>query len=84
MDGWIKRKKRGYLVMTGDELPYPAVSKHQVETLLGDKLDEDVPVEEVVAELQESFEPFFLIPTPGGARGASASGAICSATTSCA
>ena len=48
--------------MTGDELPYPAVSKHQVDTLIGDKLDDDVPVEEVVAELQETFEPFFLIP----------------------
>jgi hypothetical protein len=62
LDSLIKRKKRGYLIMTGDELPYPAVSRHQVEALVGDKLDEDVPVEEVVAELQESFEPFFLIP----------------------
>jgi hypothetical protein len=62
MDGLEKRKKRGYLLMTGDELPYPAVSRHQVETLIGDKLDEDVPVEEVVAELEESFEPFFLVP----------------------
>jgi hypothetical protein len=62
MDCWAKRKKRGYLLMTGDELPYPAVSRHQVDTLVGDKLDEDVPVEEVVANLQETFEPFFLIP----------------------
>jgi hypothetical protein len=62
MDCWIKRKKRGYLLMTGDELPYPAVSKHQVDALIGDKLDDDVPIEEVVAELQETFEPFFLIP----------------------
>jgi hypothetical protein len=62
LDSLIKRKKRGYMVMTGDELPYPAVSKHQVEALVGDKLDDDVPVEEVVAELRESFEPFFLIP----------------------
>jgi len=62
MDSWIKRKKRGYLLMTGDELPYPAVSKSQVESLIGDKLDDDLPVEEVVAELQETFEPFFLIP----------------------
>lgn len=64
MDCFEKRKKRGYLLMTGDELPYPAVSRHQVETLIGDKLDDDVPVEEIVAELQESFEPFFLVPDP--------------------
>jgi hypothetical protein len=62
LDCWTKRQKRGFLLMTGDELPYPAVSRHQVEALIGDKLDEDVPVEEVVAALQESVEPFFLIP----------------------
>lgn len=61
-DAWVKRKKRGYLMMTGDELPYPAVSKHQVEALIGDALDEDIPTEAVVAALQERFEPFFLIP----------------------
>lgn len=61
-DAWVKRKKRGYLIMTGDELPYPSVSRHQVEALIGDALDEDIPVEAVVAALQERFEPFFLIP----------------------
>jgi hypothetical protein len=65
MDCFIKRKKRGYLLMTGDEEPYPAVSRHEVEALVGDKLDDDVPIEEVVAELQESFEPFFLVPDLG-------------------
>jgi hypothetical protein len=62
MDCYIKRQKRGYAILTGDELPYPAVSRHQVEAIIGDKLDDDVPVEEVVAELEETFEPFFLIP----------------------
>jgi hypothetical protein len=64
MDCFEKRKKRGYLLMTGDELPYPVVSRHQVEAIIGDQLDDDVPVEEVVAELEESFEPFFLVPDP--------------------
>jgi hypothetical protein len=64
-DAWVKRKKRGYLLMTGDELPYPAVSKHQVEALIGDALDADIPTEAVVAALQEKFEPFFLIPDLG-------------------
>lgn len=62
MDCWVKRKKRGYLFMTGDELPYPSVSRHQVEALLDEKLDADVPVEAVIARVQETFEPFFLIP----------------------
>ncbi|MEO7112399.1 MAG: VWA domain-containing protein [Polyangiaceae bacterium] len=62
MDQVLKRKKRGYILMTGDELPYPAVSKNQVEAIIGDRLDHDVPVAEVVAAVQETFETFFLIP----------------------
>lgn len=61
-DAWNNRRKRGYIFMTGDELPYPAVSKHQVEALIGDSLNEDIPTEAVVAAVQERFQPFFLIP----------------------
>jgi hypothetical protein len=62
MDCWVKRKKRGYLFMTGDELPYPALSKHIVESVIGDRLDDDLKTEEVIAELQKTFVPFFVIP----------------------
>lgn len=62
MDCWLKRQKRGYMFMTGDELPYPAVSRHQVDQRIGDRLDDDIPTEEVVAVLRETFHPFFLIP----------------------
>ncbi|PTL81385.1 hypothetical protein [Vitiosangium sp. GDMCC 1.1324] len=62
MDCWVKRKKKGYLFMTGDELPYPILSKHIVEGIIGDRLDDDLKVEEVVAELQKTFVPFFVIP----------------------
>ncbi len=64
MDCWEKRKKKGYLFMTGDELPYETLSKHVVDTVIGDRLDEDLGVAEVVAELQKSYETFFLIPDP--------------------
>jgi hypothetical protein len=62
MDNCVKRKKKGYLFLTGDELPYPAVSRHQVEALLGEKLDEDIPIEEVIAAAAETYHLFFLIP----------------------
>jgi len=62
MDNWVKRKKKGYFFMTGDELPYPAVSRHQVDALLGEKLDEDIPIEEVIAAAAETYHLFFLIP----------------------
>ena len=62
LDSMARRKKRGYLFMTGDELPYPAVSRHQIESLIGEKLDEDIPIEEVIAAAAESYHLFFLIP----------------------
>jgi len=62
MDCFEKRKKRGILILTGDDLPFPAVSKHQVEAVVGDRLDDDVPTEAIVAAAQKTFDPFFLIP----------------------
>lgn len=62
LDCWNKRKKKGYLFMTGDELPYPAVSRHQIEALVGTKLDQDIPIEEVIAAASETYHLFFLIP----------------------
>ncbi|MFE8602649.1 VWA domain-containing protein [Archangium violaceum] len=62
MDCWVKRKKKGYLFMTGDELPYPSLSKHIVEGIVGDRLDDDLKTEEIVADLQKTFVPFFVIP----------------------
>jgi predicted protein tyrosine phosphatase len=62
LDCWAKRRKKGYLFLTGDELPYPAVSRHQVEALVGDRLDADLPIEEVIAAASETFHLFFLIP----------------------
>ncbi|MGA0572080.1 VWA domain-containing protein [Variovorax sp. VNK109] len=61
-DCWVKRKKRGYLFMTGDELPYPAVSRRNIDALIGEKLDEDIPIEEVIAAAAETYHLFFLIP----------------------
>jgi hypothetical protein len=62
MDCMTKRNKRGYLFMTGDEQPYSTLSRHVVESVIGDTLDEDIACEEIVAELQKSFIPFFIIP----------------------
>jgi len=61
-DCFSKRKKRGYLFLTGDELPYDVVSRHHIESLIGDKLDEDIPIAEVISAACESWHPFFLIP----------------------
>jgi hypothetical protein len=62
MDCVVKRKKRGYLFVTGDERPYPTLSRHIVDGIIGDRLDDDLKVEEVLAEVQKSYVPFFVIP----------------------
>ena len=48
--------------MTGDEIPYPELSKNVIEAIIGDNLDDDLSVEEIVAELQKAYTPFFIIP----------------------
>ncbi len=63
MDCMVKRNKKGYVFITGDEKHYPVLSKQVVEAVIGDRLDDDLTVEEVVAELQKSFVPFFIIPS---------------------
>jgi hypothetical protein len=65
MDCYVKRGRRGYLFMTGDENPYPVLSRHIADTVVGDRLDDDLKAGEIVAELQKTFVPFFLIPDRG-------------------
>jgi hypothetical protein len=62
MDCFRLRRKRGYLFLTGDEKPYPMLSREAVRSTLGDPLDEDLPLRVVIDEAQRSLEPFFLIP----------------------
>lgn len=68
MDCMVKRQKKGYLFLTGDEVPYPTLRKQTVETIIGDRLDEDLTCEEIVAKVQETFVPFFIIPDRARAR----------------
>jgi hypothetical protein len=53
MDCWVKRQKRGYFIMTGDELPYSQVSRPVV----------DLATDKVTRALAETYEPFFIIPS---------------------
>ncbi len=62
MDCFVKRNKRGYVFMTGDENPYSTLSRHTVDSIIGDRLDDDLEIEEIVALLQTTYHPFFLIP----------------------
>lgn len=62
MDCFEKRGKKGYAFIIGDENPYPFVKKDEVATLIGDKLQGDIPTNQIVEELKEKFEIFYIIP----------------------
>ena len=67
LDSVTKRGRRGLLFLTGDVAPNPAVSRVEVERVVGDVNAEDVPIRDMIDELQRTFEPFFLI-APGAPR----------------
>ncbi|TMQ92635.1 hypothetical protein ETD83_26915 [Actinomadura soli] len=62
IDCFEKRGRRGYLFMIGDELAYPAVKRREIANVIGGEPDEDVPVAEIVRELQRMYDVYFIIP----------------------
>jgi hypothetical protein len=61
MDCFNKRGDKGFLFLTGDELPYGKVSKAQVKQHIGVEIEADIPTKDILAELQEKFEVFWII-----------------------
>lgn len=62
MDCFDKRGKKGYLFLMGDELPYPKVSKREVERVIGDNIEADIPLEDMLTEARKKFEVFWILP----------------------
>ncbi|QXJ25176.1 hypothetical protein AGRA3207_006630 [Actinomadura graeca] len=65
IDCFEKRGRRGYLFLIGDELAYPKVSRREIARVIGDEVEEDVPVADIVRELQRMYEVYFIIPEGG-------------------
>jgi len=62
-DNWDKRRRKGYVFMIGDEHAYAAgVSKAQVKDIIGDTLQANISLKEIIAEVQERYHLFFIIP----------------------
>ncbi|MFD0686747.1 hypothetical protein [Actinomadura fibrosa] len=62
IDCFEKRGRRGYLFLIGDELAYPQVKRREVANVLGEEIPEDIPVADIVRELQRMYEVYFIIP----------------------
>lgn len=63
IDCYDQRGKKGYLFTIGDEKPYPAVVRKQVYQHIGDDLARDLPIEQIIAEVQRRYEYFHIVPT---------------------
>jgi hypothetical protein len=57
-----KRGKRGYLFVIGDEMPYPRVKSREVAQIIGDESRADIPVEEMIAEVQRTYDLYYVLP----------------------
>lgn len=66
IDCYEKRGKKGYVIFSGDEYPYPVVSRTQVQGIIGDTLEADIPVAKIFEELREKYHVFFVIPQGHG------------------
>jgi hypothetical protein len=66
IDCWEKRRRRGYLFLIGDEMAYPKVLRAHTSRLIGVDPQADIPIRQIVAEAQEKYHVFFVV--PGGAQ----------------
>jgi hypothetical protein len=62
IDCYENRGKRGYLFIIGDEAPYAYVKKKEVQAIIGDKLQADIPIAEVIAALKKRYDVYYIIP----------------------
>lgn len=63
IDCYNKRGKKGYIFFFGDETPYEQVKKSQVAQFIGDTLEADIPTEQILTELRERYEVFWVMPS---------------------
>lgn len=63
IDCFEKRGHKGYLFTIGDEKPYPAVRHQHILEHVGDPVTHDIPIKKIIAEVQQRYEYFHIIPT---------------------
>lgn len=57
-----KRNKSGYLFIIGDEKAYSSVKKDEVFRIIGDKIEKDIPFEDILSEVIEKYDVYYLLP----------------------
>jgi hypothetical protein len=62
IDCWNKRGRKGYLFIIGDEMAYPLVKRREVQQVIGDGLEKDIPLREMLSELRRRYHVFYILP----------------------
>ncbi len=62
LDSVETRGDKGYLFIIGDEQAYSAVNRREVSAVIGDELQEDIPVADIADELKRKFEVAYILP----------------------
>jgi len=62
IDCWEKRGRKGYAFLIGDEMAYPFVNKQQVEKYIGDGVQENIPLRQIIVDVQRRYHFFFIFP----------------------
>jgi len=65
LDSLDKRGKKGYMFLYADEPVFSKVSAKHVEYVFDDHIQADIPIEEIVKEVQAKYHLMFLWPTSG-------------------
>jgi len=62
LDCYEKRGKKGYLFIIGDEAPYPNVKRKEIKAVIGDGIQGDIPLPDVIEKLRQRYEVYYIIP----------------------
>ena len=54
--------KKGYLILCADELPYPKLERTVVEEFLGERIEDDIPFDDILAMVKKKFHFFYILP----------------------
>lgn len=65
-DNYEKRGKKGFLFTFGDDGFPDRLTKREIENIFGDKVEKDIPVEEVLAQVNRQYEVFHFCMAQGG------------------
>lgn len=65
IDCFEKRNKKGYLFTIGDELPRTLTSKDHIKRIIGDTIQSDLSLEELLETVEKVYNVYHIIITQG-------------------